>query len=252
VRVALARTYKAPLTRELVPRRYTINNNNNAANPDVEGNPALRPELSWGLDVAWETYFGKGGVISVSGFARKIDDVTVGRLYKQGTQWVQRPENLGGATARGIEFDAKLPIGAWFPRVAGLELRANASRNWSRLDAVPGPDNRLADQVPLSANLGMDYRPGSKWNGGFNLNYQGAGTTRSAAESSSYRGALSVLDIYGVWTLAERTRLRVSVSNAQGRDRTAAQLYAGPDGGVARSFVWPGSTGVRVTFERPI
>lgn len=252
VRVALARTYKAPLTRELVPRRYTVNNNNGPANPDVEGNPALRPELSWGLDLAWETYFGKGGVISVSGFARKIDDVTVRRLYRQGVEWIERPKNLGAATARGIEFDARVPLGAWLPGMAGLELRANASRNWSRLDAVAGPDNRLADQVPVSANLGMDYRPGAAWNGGFNLNYQGAGTTRSAAESSSYRGALSVLDMYGVWTLADRTRLRVSVSNAQGSDRTAGQVYAGIDGGVARHTLTPGSAGVRVTLERPL
>jgi outer membrane receptor for ferrienterochelin and colicins len=122
--MALARTYKAPLTRNLVPRRFTVNNNNSPANPDVEGNPTLRPELSWGLDLAWETYFGKGGVMSVSGYARKIDDVTVQRLYQQGGQWVERPENFGSAAARGIEFDAKVPLGAWLAGTAGLELRA--------------------------------------------------------------------------------------------------------------------------------
>jgi outer membrane receptor for ferrienterochelin and colicins len=252
VRMALARTYKAPLTRNLVPRRFTVNNNNSPANPDVEGNPALRPELSWGLDLAWETYFGKGGVMSMSGYARRIDDVTVQRLYQQGGQWVERPENFGSAAARGIEFDAKVPLGAWLAGAAGLELRANASRNWSRLDAVPGPYNRLADQVPLSANIGMDYRPGAAWNGGFNLNYQGGGTASSSAESSSYRRALGMLDIYGVWTMAGRTRLRVSLSNALARDREAGEVYASTGGGVSRHTITPGSVGVRVTLERPL
>lgn len=47
-RLALARSYKAPPTRDLVPRRYTTNNDNGPTNPDAQGNPALRPELAWG------------------------------------------------------------------------------------------------------------------------------------------------------------------------------------------------------------
>ena len=77
LRLALARTYKAPTTRNLVPRRYTVNNANSATNPDFQGNPALRPELAWGLDAAYEHYFGKSGVASMSAFARRISDVTV-------------------------------------------------------------------------------------------------------------------------------------------------------------------------------
>lgn len=66
LRLALARTYKAPTTRNLIPRRYTVNNDNGPTNPDFQGNPSLRPELAWGLDAAWESYFGKSGVASLS------------------------------------------------------------------------------------------------------------------------------------------------------------------------------------------
>ena len=58
LRLALARTYKAPLLAKLVPRRYTTDNNNNPTNADEQGNPQLRPELAWGLDVAYERYLG--------------------------------------------------------------------------------------------------------------------------------------------------------------------------------------------------
>lgn len=39
-----------------------------------------------------------------------------------------------------------------------LDLRLNVSRNWSTVDAVPGPDNRLAQQTPLSGTVGADYK----------------------------------------------------------------------------------------------
>jgi len=52
LRFALSRTYKAPTTRSLVPRRYTANNDNGPNNPDFQGNPQLLPELAWGADLA--------------------------------------------------------------------------------------------------------------------------------------------------------------------------------------------------------
>jgi outer membrane receptor protein involved in Fe transport len=252
LRLALARTYKAPLTRDLVPRRYTVNNDNSAANPDVEGNPALRPELSWGLDLAYETYFGKGGMASVSGFARHIQDVTLQRLYRQNGKWIGRPENDGSAVAAGIEFDARSDLRSWLPGALPLEVRVNAARNWSRLDSVPGPYNRLADQAPASANVGLDYRPADNWSGGFNLNYQGGGTSRSSAQSSSYAGARCMLELYGVRKMAARTRLRVSVTNALRQDRRTAQVYADADGSLSQRTVASGSTGARVTLEQAL
>jgi outer membrane receptor for ferrienterochelin and colicins len=250
VRLALARTYKAPSTRDLVPRRFTMNNNNSAANPDEEGNPALRPELSWGLDLAYETYFGSGGLASVSGFARRIADVTVQRLYQDGAAWVSRPVNAGAAETHGIEFDLKAPLRALLPGSLPMELHVNMIRNWSRLDAVAGPYNRLADQVPFSANVGLDYRAAGPWNAGFNVTYQGAGTSRSAAERSSYRSAQCALDLYALWKIDARTKLRVSASNLLQRDRRTVQWYADADGSIRRSSVADGAAAARVLLEQ--
>jgi outer membrane receptor for ferrienterochelin and colicin len=53
-RLAVSRTYKAPNIIQQMPRRYTVDNNNSATNPDQQGNPGLRPELALGVDVAWD------------------------------------------------------------------------------------------------------------------------------------------------------------------------------------------------------
>jgi outer membrane receptor for ferrienterochelin and colicin len=81
LRFALSRTYKAPVTRNLVPRRYTVNNANGPTNSDFQGNPNLLPELAWGMDVAYEHYFDKSSMLSISSFARRIQNVTTFQLF---------------------------------------------------------------------------------------------------------------------------------------------------------------------------
>lgn len=245
LRLALARTYKAPLTRDLVPRRYTMNNNNSAANPDEEGNPALRPELSWGLDLAYETYFSASGMASVSAFARRIGDVTLRRVYMEGAAWVARPENAGAAATHGIEVDLKMPL-----RATALEVHANLTRAWSRLDAVAGPYNRLADQTPFSANAGLDYRPGGRWSAGFNATYQGGHTTRSSAELRNYNAAQCALDIYAVRRIDARTRLRMSAANLLQRDRRSAEWYVGADASIRRTSNADSAAAARIVLEQ--
>lgn len=255
LRFALSRTYKAPLTRNLVPRRYTINNGNGPTNPDVEGNPKLRPELAWGVDAGYETYFAKSGVASVSAYARRISDVTVQRLFQDGATWVSSLDNGGAAATHGIEFDAKFPLAALaslIPGAPAIDLRANASRNWSRLDSVPGPHNRLAEQTPLTANLGLDYRATAAWSAGFNFSYQRGGPARITSTLSSDSSPARTLDAYALWKTGKASQLRLSIANALHQDRRSAQYYADALGGTARSTVTPGTTGIRVQYEQPL
>jgi len=252
LRFALSRTYKAPLTRNLVPRRYTINNGNGPTNPDVEGNPNLQPELAWGVDAGYESYFGKGGVASVSAYARRISDVTVQRLFQDGATWVSTFANGGRAASYGIEFDAKFPLAALYAGAPGIDLRANASRNWSRLDSVPGPHNRLAGQTPLTANLGLDYRIAAAWSGGFNFNYLGGGPARITQMLSSDSGPVRTLDLYALWKPGKTGQLRLSAANALHRDRRSAQYYADAFGSTARSTTAPTTTGIRLQYETPL
>ncbi|MFZ4874358.1 TonB-dependent receptor plug domain-containing protein [Janthinobacterium sp. Mn2066] len=252
LRLALARTYKAPSTRSLVPRRYTINNGNSANNPDFQGNPDLRPELAWGLDAAYESYFGKSGVASVSAFVRRISDVTVQRLYEQDGIWITSPFNNGIANVHGIEADLKFPLRTWLAGAPDIDLRANAARNWSRVDAVPGPNNRLASQVPLTLNLGFDYRLSAVISMGSNFNLQTGGLARLDAYSSSYAGVKRNVDAYALWQPEAKMRVRLSLANLLHQPQVQGLSYADADGSSSSVTSTPGHATVRLMLERSL
>ena len=243
VRLALSRTYKAPQTRLLVPRRYTINNGNSPTNPDVRGNPELRPELAWGLDAGYEKYFRKDGVASVSAYVRRIEDVVLYALTPEIRPWLSAPSNKGNAKVAGIEADTK------FTPHRDLDLRANLGYNWSELDAIPGPDNRLAEQVRVTSNLGFDYRPSPAWTVGANLNLQFAGAQRISEQQRAYTGPRRNLDLYALWKTSEKSKWRVSMSDALQQDLVSCQSYLSDTGLYSRRFVATNRILVRLTLE---
>ena len=244
VRLALSRTYKAPLVASLVPRRFTVNNGNSPANPDTRGNPALRPELAWGVETGYERYIGKAGMAGVSLYARRIDDVTVQTLYRENGAWIATPLNNGRATVWGIELDTKRVIG---PK---LDLRANAARNWSRIDAVPGPSNRLDAQQKASVNAGVDYRPTPEHTVGMNLNLQFGGPVRSSALLRSHTGPSRALEAYGLWKVDPALQLRVSASGLLLGDELSSRVY--DDGAIfaGRDYAARTRTTFRIMFEK--
>ncbi len=252
LRFGLTRTYKAPTMFQLVPRRYVIDNDNNPNNPDTEGNPALRPELAWGLDAAWEHYFGKDGMVGMSVFARRIDDVTLQYLYQSGARWISTPQNAGRASVRGAVWEAKLPLKTLFGDAPAIDLRANLARNWSHVDSVPGPDNRLDSQVPYSANVGIDYQANAALSVGATLTLEGGGPVRLSAHAASSADAKRGLDLYAVFKLADKTRLRIGAANLLQRDHRSA-LYYDADGASARSVTTDAANAtLRITLERDI
>jgi outer membrane receptor protein involved in Fe transport len=244
IRVGLSRTYKPPRTRDLVPRRYTTNNDNSPTTPDTQGNPDLRPELAWGLDVAYETYFKGNGLASLNLFTRRIDDVTVTQLYQQDGVWIATPANGGKAEVHGLEAEAK------FPLLPNVDVRANFARNWSRLNAVPKPYNRLSEQLPISANLGFDYVMTSSFTAGANYNFQGGGPTRLTQTLGSYTAAKEVVDVYGLWKMSGQSQVRLSFTNVVKQDGRIGRFYEDEDESLVRRTTTPTSTGVRLTLER--
>ena len=251
LRLALARTYKAPQPRDLVPRRYTVNNDNGPANPDFEGNPQLRPELAWGLDAALESYFARDAVLSLSVYARRIRDVVLQRLWQDGATWITTPSNGGGARVRGIEADARLPLAAPAPGWPGMELRANLGRNWSRVDGLPGPDNRLAAQAPFTLNLGADARFAGKTAAGLNLHVVGANNARVAPALTSITASVRQLEAYLAWPAAG-AQWRLTLPDLLRRTAREGQLYQ--DGNLLEQRIvnTPPRAAVRLQVELPI
>jgi outer membrane receptor for ferrienterochelin and colicins len=170
VRMSLTRSYRSPQLNDLIARpsisaRYPASGSNTPTSPDFAGNPALRPELATGIDLAAERYLVGGGLFSANLFVRRIEDLmrTVTTLetvsWSAQPRWVARPQNVGDATTTGLELEAKFRLAEFWAEAPRVDVRANASAFRSRVSGIPGPDNRLDEQPDVTVNLGADYRP---------------------------------------------------------------------------------------------
>lgn len=249
VRASVARTFKAPSTFQLTPRRY-VANNNTATTPDFQGNPDLRPEVAWGIDVAYEHYFADDGLVSVSAYGRRIDDVILVRLANVNGTWIDSPVNAGVAAAYGIEAEAKANLRTWHRRAPNVALHANLAFNRSRLEDVPGPDNRLGRQVPWSANAGFDWVfDAMPLTIGVNFSYQAGGRVRTSFTEAEFLPYKRLFDTYALWKLDARTSLRLSLANVLAQDRYAWTSHFDETGALQLTTTSPSRTVVRLAVE---
>jgi outer membrane receptor protein involved in Fe transport len=249
VRLALTRTYKAPTTAALIPRKFT-SINNSPTDPDRRGNPDLKPELALGLDASFEHYWGEGGLLSASASMRRIENYTHQGLFFEDQRWVSTAINDGRAETRGIELEAKFPASVLMDNAPKLDLRASISRNWSQVDAVPGPGNRLDQQVPLSATVGIDYKtPDGLLSAGSNFSFRNGGLAQLSGTQGGYTSVRRDLDVYALWKLDQQNNLRLAVSNLLAQDYTTESLYNDANGSLNRTTVANGETQFRVTVE---
>jgi outer membrane receptor protein involved in Fe transport len=250
LRLALTRTYKAPSTAGLIPRKFT-STNNSPTEPDRRGNPNLKPELALGLDASFEHYWGEGGLLSASVSMRRIENYTHQSLFYEDERWVSLAINDGRAETRGIELEAKFPASVLMDNAPKLDLRASISRNWSRVDSVPGPDNRLDQQIPLSATVGIDYKtPDGQLSTGSNFSFRNGGLARLSGTQGGYTSVRRDLDVYALWKLDPQNNLRFAVSNLLAQDYTTESIYNDGNGTLNRMTVANGETQFRVTVER--
>ena len=248
VRLALTRTYKAPTVDQLTARRY-LSALNTRFSPDSSGNPGLKPELANGIDVAFEQYWPEGGMVAVSGTQRLITDYIRTRLdLDPDGRWIYRPLNDGGARVRSLEAELKLPLRRVSDLAAGFDLRASVTRNWSAVDVVPGPGNRLDGQTPMSANLGLDYRK-DKLSLGASMAYQEGGWVRISDAQSRRQHTRRDVDAYAAWKLDAHLQLRFTLNNILGMDSASDSFYEDASG-LSRQASWQqGATRVGVNVE---
>lgn len=250
IRLGLARTYKAPATRDLIARRFR-NLDNSATSPDSEGNPDLRPELAWGLDLAYERHLDNSGLLSANIFARRICDVIQQELFLDNNgRWVTHPFNNGDAQARGIELEAKINLRELDKAAPAVDLRANLARNWSSVDAVPGPHNRLDKQIPLSANIGADWKvQGLPLTLGGSFGFQQGGLVRLSDNEITALAVRRSLDLYGLWKIDTKTQVRVSGSNLLQQDHVIDYTYFDSAGSSEQTTTIDTAATLRVALE---
>jgi outer membrane receptor for ferrienterochelin and colicins len=229
LRAALTRTYKAPTLQQLTGRRYYAEENTRFS-PDNGGNPALQPELANGIDLTYEHFWAPGAVFSVGTSQRRIRDYIRSLLRQEsGGAWIWQPVNSGNATVRSFDVELKFPLKAVMPNAPGIDLRASVNRNWSKVDGVPGPDNRLDEQIPLTATMGVDWK-GAQHSAGASLAYRGGGPLRISVEQSRQQFRRRDLEAYWLVRFTPQVQLRVSGSNLLGDDNRDYSRYADATG----------------------
>jgi outer membrane receptor protein involved in Fe transport len=248
LRLALTRTYKAPSTQQLTARRYEAAENTRF-NPDSSGNPNLRPELANGIDLTYEHFFSPSAVFSIGTSQRRIRDYIRTRLTQdERGLWLNQPLNDGKATVRTLDLELKFPLKVLLKEGPNVDLRASLNKNWSRVETVPGPDNRLDQQVPLSANLGADYRA-DKQTLGASFVYRQGSPVRTSTEQTVRLFQRRDLDVYWLYKFNPGQQLRLSANNLLGENNYGYSRYEDVNGVSRQASRTPGSVKLGANLE---
>jgi outer membrane receptor for ferrienterochelin and colicins len=230
VRMSLTQSYRTPTLAQLIARPL-LASNNSLTSPDRYGNPDLKPELANGVDVAFERFLDEGGVLSANLFHRSIRDVirTVTTVDATTGRAQSRPVNLDGAITTGLELEAKFRLDQAIGDATRVDLRLNGSVFHSKVDGVPGPDNRIEGQPRGTVNVGADYRlRGTPLSFGGNLNWTPAVRTRLTESQVAGESSKLIGDAYALWTFDPNLQLRLSANNVAPRDyRTSSEVEGG-------------------------
>jgi iron complex outermembrane receptor protein len=253
-RAGVARTARLPELTTLLDR-YALNSTddrdqaNSPLSPDQAGNPALRAEQAWSLELGAERSLPGAGVLSLTLYARQIDDLIRRRIALESVpespvqRWVSRPVNLGSASARGGAVEWKGPLAG--PRSPWIG-RASVGVNRSRVAQVDGPDARLEAQPPWSLTLGLDRqtrdRPEGGWprglGAGASFTYTPAYATQQTDLQQVWRDAVPRLDLYLSWRPDPALQFRLSLQNAVPADQHTRSEVRDIDGFTATGEQW--------------
>jgi hypothetical protein len=129
-----------------------------------------------------------------------------------------------------------------------LDLRASLSRNWSTVESVPGPNNRLDGQTPFSSTLGADYKKGPLTVGGSYV-FKNGGFVRVSGNQISYQSVKRDLDLYALWKFDPKLQLRVATSNLLAQDTISESSYTTAAGTQTSRTLNPVHRSVRATLE---
>lgn len=226
IRASLTRSYRSPQLQDLIARP-TINSQvpHQANTPDRAGNPDLKPELATGLEIGYEHYLSKGGLLSANLFARRITNLmrTVTALetvpWSATPRWVARPQNIGKARTAGLELEARFRLDEYFADAWPINVRSNLSVFTSKVDGIPGPNNHIDGQPKGTANLGADYRLRSlPLTLGASLNWTPSTTIQQTLITETTASRKAVLDAFALWAINTEQSLRLSATNLSAMD----------------------------------
>jgi iron complex outermembrane receptor protein len=196
---------------------------NSAASPDTVGNSLLKPELATGVDISYETSFGKNGFASLGAFYRDVDNIVANTTTLQTVywasqpRWVSQPTNFSHGTSYGIEMEfragaADLLPAALQPKMP-LNFRLNLNYYGSQVDGVPGPDNRFPSQSPWKTTIGFDYKPIDNLTLGGSIYFAPEYMRRITAIQTFKQMPLRWINAFARYSIDKRSNIRVGINN---------------------------------------
>jgi len=116
-------------------------------------------------------------------------------------------------------MDTKTTLRTFWPGGPATDIRANLGRNWSTVDFIAGPNNRLNEQTRFSANFGFAHRFTSPPLAiGGNFSFKTGGPVRTTVTRTIYNSARRNLDLYAVWRFSAKVQLRLTATNLLAQD----------------------------------
>ncbi|GAA0731456.1 TonB-dependent receptor plug domain-containing protein [Sphingomonas japonica] len=120
------------------------------------GNPALRNERAWGVDVGYERRLGTSGIAGINFFYRDVTDlielVAIGDNGEDGN--VYTPRNIGDGQTWGVEVDLSAPLTAFGMPDTGLFANYTYLDS-STIDPFTREDRRFNNQPHHIYNVGF-------------------------------------------------------------------------------------------------
>ena len=176
--------------------------------------------MATGVEIGYEKYLSKGGLLSANFFYRRITDLIRSQAvlepvpYAPVPRYVVRPRNIGNARTYGVELEAKFRLDEYLSDALPINVRSNLSLFHSAVDGIPGPNNKLDQQPRYTANLGADYRLRAvPLTLGASLNYTPTTLLQQSDQVLSEIDKKRVIDVSAMWTFSPAVAVRVAASN---------------------------------------
>lgn len=201
---------------------------------DASGYPYLQPERALALNLSYTHGMGKASELTLEWYARDIHDKIGTEIGLYAVPWagvpryVYRPANLGDAWVRGVNLEGRVAAKDFWKTAPQAELHGSLGWARSRVEALPGPDNRLDGQSPFRAKLGGSYTLGAApLKIGFEGSYLPEDWVRSNLSERVYQPSKTSLGANAIWTFPSQSRLTLNLDDLLHRDSRSVREYPG-------------------------
>ncbi|NMY15825.1 TonB-dependent receptor [Pseudomonas sp. WS 5019] len=236
-RASVTRSIRRPKFEDLAG--LTESKAGTANEPDVVGNPDLKPETAWGAETSLERLFAeRRGVVSANLFYRDITDLIEKTIVLDADsgRYQQMPINTAKASTWGVELDGSYRFE--LTPAHGVTVKGNYSWMDSEVnDPATGGKRPINDQPQYIFNAGADYeyRP---WKLKFGAHYNEIGRLQKVDMVGSNlrtqeQTPSRYLDLSASLPISKDLTLKLSALNALEAEKNRSRTTVRPNGTVA-------------------